>query len=175
MYIDILILSQVIHGPKHGYEIKKNVAYVLGKSNTINNNYLYPALKRFEEMGVVEKRLELQEGKPNRHIYSITELGKEVFFELLREFPEEYARIPNEIYNRLAFFDLLDTASKRHILESRMKVVAEDLDYNNQMSVTLKNESFMPFSSQLYTYTRGMMEQEYAILKQLEEDLEDED
>lgn len=103
MYIDILILSQLMNGPKHGYEIKKNVLIMLGKSNSINNNYLYPALKRFEEAGIITKRLEAQEKRPNRHIYSITDLGRELFYEMLNEFPPEYAANTNEVFNRLAF------------------------------------------------------------------------
>ena len=48
---------------------------------------LYPILKRFGEMGVVTKQIELQEGKPNRNTYTITDLGIELMFELLQDFP----------------------------------------------------------------------------------------
>lgn len=55
-YVDILILRNLVARPAHGYEIKKGVERVLGGAFAINNNVLYPALRRFEEIGAIEKR-----------------------------------------------------------------------------------------------------------------------
>ena len=53
MYFDILMLRVLADGPQHGYEIKKSVERILG-GRSINNNVLYPALRRFEEQGAIE-------------------------------------------------------------------------------------------------------------------------
>ena len=48
MYVDILLLAELTTGPKHGYEIKKNVQNRLGENFELNHNTLYPALRRFK-------------------------------------------------------------------------------------------------------------------------------
>lgn len=165
MYIDILILSQLLDGPKHGYEIKKNVGVILGKSNTINNNYLYPALKRFEETGAVSKQFEQQNSKPNRFIYSVTERGQEIFYELLNEFPEEYGSNSNEIYNRLAFFDLLKPSVQYTVLNSRISFIQENLAHLDQLNGSETDNQFLPFSLRLYNYSYQLLQKELEILK----------
>ena len=54
MYVDILLLAELTTGPKHGYEIK-NVQNRLGENFELNHNMLYPALRRFENMGAITK------------------------------------------------------------------------------------------------------------------------
>lgn len=76
MYAEIIILASLGARPQHGYEIKKTVERALGGSITLNNKVLYPALKRFEAMGAVEREVERQEGRPERHIYRLTEHGE---------------------------------------------------------------------------------------------------
>lgn len=79
MYVDILLLAELTTGPKHGYEIKKNVQNRLGENFELNHNTLYPALRRFENMGAITKEIHKQVGKPNRNMYDITETGEEIF------------------------------------------------------------------------------------------------
>ena len=52
MYFDILMLRVLADEPQHGYEIKKRVERILG-GRSINNNVLYPALRRFGEQGAI--------------------------------------------------------------------------------------------------------------------------
>jgi DNA-binding PadR family transcriptional regulator len=44
----------------------------------MNNKTLYLALKHFEEIRAVTRQVILQEGKPNRHLYELTERGIEL-------------------------------------------------------------------------------------------------
>ena len=124
MYVDILILSQLMHRDKHGYEIKKNAEKILGNIYSINNNSLYPVLRQFEEMGAINKHIEPQEGKPSRHVYSITLLGKEILADMLRDYPDEAAANDYEFYTRVGLFDLIDSESRKVILERRKKALA---------------------------------------------------
>lgn len=55
MYVDILLLAELTTGPKHGYEIKKNIQNRLGNNFELNHNMLYPTLRRFENMGAIMK------------------------------------------------------------------------------------------------------------------------
>src|SRR5579859_4626061 len=96
MYVDIIILASLAMRPQHGYEIKKNVGLVLGAEYALNNGVLYPTLRRFEEMGAIEREVERQPGKPDRHIYHVTEVGREILHDLLCEYPPEQVRQQNE-------------------------------------------------------------------------------
>ncbi|WP_426350050.1 PadR family transcriptional regulator [Alloiococcus sp. CFN-8] len=167
MYIDILILSQLIHGPKHGYKIKKNVAFVLGESYKLNNNTLYPRLKKFEEMGAVVKEVEIQEGSPNRFLYSITDKGKEIFQRLLQDVNEDTGANNNEFHNKLAFFSLLTEENREKLLTSRIKYLEKQLDFMDKMIQVVREEDYMPFSKQLYIYTKGMLTNEIMLVKSL--------
>lgn len=76
MYIELLILIQIEKGPRHGYEIKKQIQHDIGYLTDINHNMLYPTLRRFAEEGLVTKRLNEQAGRPNQTIYELTKLGE---------------------------------------------------------------------------------------------------
>src|SRR5207249_12330394 len=108
MYSEILILAMLRRGPRHGYEIKKDLDRALGGMVTLNNKTLYLALKRFEEIGAVTRQVIPQEGKPNRHLYHLTERGIEVLQAYLRDFPPEQAASEAEFFTRVAFFDYLE-------------------------------------------------------------------
>jgi DNA-binding PadR family transcriptional regulator len=119
MYVDLVILANLAVRPQHGYEIKKSVERVLGPEVNLNNGMLYPALRRFEEMGAVEREVERHEGKPDRHIYHLTSLGHEVLHDLATEFPPEVARNETEFLVRVSFFDLLEPHERLAILDAR--------------------------------------------------------
>ena len=127
MYVHILILAHLSDRPAHGYEIKKSVERILGGGFAINNNLLYPALKRFEEMGAVTREVERQEGRPDRHVYRLTDRGEEVLQGLLLDFSPELARDEAEFLVRVAFFHLLDAPARREILRTREAVLRDHL------------------------------------------------
>ena len=74
-YIEILLLRHLTRRPAHGYELRKRVERTTGVR--LNNNSLYPALRRFEEAGAVTRSEEPQDGRPPRLVYALTPLGKQ--------------------------------------------------------------------------------------------------
>src|SRR6266849_6276408 len=108
MYSEILILAMLRQGPRHGYEIKKEIDRALGGMVSLNNKTLYLALKRFEERGAVTRQVVPHEGKPNRHLYHLTERGVELLHTLLCDFPPEQAANEAEFFTRVAFFEFLE-------------------------------------------------------------------
>src|SRR5258708_19706943 len=103
--------------PKHGYEVKKGIERILCGTVSLNNTVLYPSLKHFEEMGAVVRQVVQQEGKPNRHIYHLTERGTELLQAYLCDFPPEQAADEAEFLTRVAFFDYLEPAEHLQILQ----------------------------------------------------------
>lgn len=127
MYVDILTLAHLSARPAHGYEIKKAVERTLGRRFALNNNLLYPALKRFEDLGAVLCTVEHQEGRPDRRVYHLTERGVEVLQGLLHDFSADLARDETEFLVRVAFFYLLDRPARWDILRTRESVLREHL------------------------------------------------
>ncbi|KXY32245.1 PadR family transcriptional regulator [Bacillus cereus] len=91
------------------------------------HNTLYPTLRRFENMGAIIKQIHKQVGKPNRNMYDITETGEEIFYEMLREFPEKIATNNAEFLVRIALFEKLDYEARKEILTIRQDVLHKQL------------------------------------------------
>ena len=132
-YAEIVILAAIMKRGKHGYEIKKTAERIFGDSCTINNNTLYASLHRFQERGVVKSEVQPVPGKPDRHVYSITEKGRETFRDLVLDFPPEAARSDLDFYARVAFFHLLTPAERGEILRTRKMVMEERADRYGQL------------------------------------------
>ena len=86
----------------------------------INNKTLYLVLKRFEEMGGVTRQIIQQTGKPNRHLYALTDHGIKVLQALLRDFGPEQAGSDAEFFTRVSFFDFLEVEARMAILRQRL-------------------------------------------------------
>src|SRR6266436_3143472 len=129
MYSEILILAMLRQQPQHGYELKKGIERILCGTVSLNNTVLYPSLKHFEEMGAVVRQVVQQEGKPNRHIYHLTERGIELLHASLCDFPPEQAANEAECFTRVAFFEYLEPLEREAILKKRLAYLQGCLDY----------------------------------------------
>jgi DNA-binding PadR family transcriptional regulator len=129
MYSEIVILAMLRQRPQHGYELKKGAEFALGGAVSLNNKVLYSALKHFEELGAVVREVVPQEGKPSRHIYSLTERGVELLHAYLCDFPPEQAASEAEFFTRVAFFDVLEVAERLAILQARLRALEGTLTY----------------------------------------------
>jgi len=133
MYSEILVLAMLRQGPRHGYEIKKDIDRALGGMVTLNNKTLYLALKHFEVIGAVTRQVIPQEGKPNRHLYELTERGIELLQAFLQDFPASQAANDAEFFTRVAFFDYLEVPEREAILTSRLAYLEGCLSYLQTM------------------------------------------
>jgi DNA-binding PadR family transcriptional regulator len=172
MYVDILILASLARHPQHGYEIKKSVEEVLGRPFAINNNLLYPALRRFEELGAVEREVEHQIGKPDRHVYRLTDQGGEVLDTLLREFPPQLAEDDAEFLVRVGFFERLSPAERSAILATRELMLR---GYLNRLRLGGSPEVVpldRPYATRIRTFLESRICHELAWIDDLKRDLE---
>lgn len=169
MYADILILGQLLSGPKHGYEIKKNVQEALGDSFEINNNLLYPALRRFMKIGAMTKEIEKSDGKPDRHVYLLTRKGEEVFDELIRDFPGKAAANPMEFLVRVALFDRLEPELRLDILRKRMEVLEEEMERTRRFDRGSEQNRFV---AEVIRFRQSQSEQELEWVKRLMHEVE---
>ncbi len=128
MYVDILILASLWSGPRHGYEIRHSAGEMLGGSCLLNNNQLYPLLRRFAAEGMVTSTTLSQVGRPERHVYALTGPGKKRLKLRIAEFPETLARDDREFLVRVHHFHLIEARARCRILEARLSALHERLD-----------------------------------------------
>jgi DNA-binding PadR family transcriptional regulator len=170
VYADILILANLQNGPQHGYEIKKRIERFLGGSVPMNNTVLYPTLKRFEEMGALQRTVERQEGKPDRHVYQLTERGTEILQALLREFSPELAGHDAEFYTRLAFFHLLEPEARLEILSMRLEWATAKLAHIRELKTLASADEVMSFAQRVLQFHERRARQEIGWLRELIEE-----
>jgi DNA-binding PadR family transcriptional regulator len=132
VFIDILILSHLRTAPAHGYELKRKVAATTAVA--LNNNTLYPALRRFEEAGAVRKTAVQQDGRPPRHVYELTDVGRELLHDMTAELPAELAGNDEEFLTRLGMFGELTPAERRSVLAGRDSALAARVDHLNDLA-----------------------------------------
>lgn len=172
MYADILILVMVSAGPKHGYDIKKQVDLVMGGSVALNNKVLYPTLKRFEEMGAVQREVVRQQGKPDRHIYQITDRGIEVMQALLRDCSPDIMRNDAEFLVRVSMFDLLEPEARLEILAARAEIVHGKLAHIQQMRKLAREARANSYAEQVISFHEQQDRHELAWIQALIQEIQ---
>ena len=124
MWIEILLLSKLAVEPMHGYELRKAVEASTG--HTLSNNSLYPTLRRFVDAGAVSRSAEEQEAKPPRHVYTITEVGRELLHDMLADFPPDLALNEPEFLARVGNFAWLRPAERTRVLDTRKNALTAE-------------------------------------------------
>jgi DNA-binding PadR family transcriptional regulator len=161
MYAEILILALLRQRPQHGYEIKKSVEQAVAGSISLNNKILYPTLKHFEEVGAVVRHVEPQVGKPNRHVYELTERGIELLHAYLCDFPPELAGSEAEFFTRVAFFDYLEPTERQAILHTRLAYLQGVLRYLQSLEQLAEAEYPSDYARRVLTFQLQQMRNEF--------------
>ena len=164
MYFDILMLRVLADGPRHGYEIKKSVERILG-GRSINNNVLYPALRRFEEQGAIQPvAAEADPGRPPRNVYRLTDTGHDLLQAMIRDGDPALLADDNEFQTRVAFFADLDAEERLHIIRARREIVAASITH----LTTLRPEAAAaPWGLRVMDFNLDRRRQELAWLDDL--------
>jgi len=115
---DLLVLSMMLAGPKHGYQLKHEAGMIFGQQ-ALHNNIIYPLLRRFLDDGWVTKKEVPGERGQTRQQYALTAQGRRVLLERLNQFDESNAASEDEFRFRAALFELLSPESREKILSLR--------------------------------------------------------
>jgi DNA-binding PadR family transcriptional regulator len=82
-----LILGLLAANPMTGYDIKKQVGAALAAATNASYGTLYPTLHRLLAEGAVEVQEILQQGRPSKKVYHITEQGRRELTDWLKQPP----------------------------------------------------------------------------------------
>jgi DNA-binding PadR family transcriptional regulator len=134
MWVEVLLLSKLARGSLHGYELRKEVEAETG--HKLSNNSLYPTLRRFVESGAVLRSSETHEAKPPRHVYTITDIGRELLHDLIADLPGDLARNDSEFLTRVANFSWLHPEERVRVLDVRYRMTARSRERLGEIAKT---------------------------------------
>jgi PadR family transcriptional regulator PadR len=75
-HLDVLLLSSLEHGPRHGYSIIEWLGQRSGGEIKLAAGTLYPALHRLEADGLVRGQWHEPAGERKRRMYALTKKGE---------------------------------------------------------------------------------------------------
>ncbi len=138
---DLVILSSLLEGPKHGYEIKRVAGTVLGDA-VLHNNQVYPSLHRFEGNGwVARKKVPGQRGQM-RWMYRLTPKGRAEMVRCLIHYPD-HLRADEEFYLRVGLFQILPVRVRQQILDTRERQLRAEAAHFRRIRSDLSPPAFL--------------------------------
>jgi len=119
------ILGVVSKEPMSGYDINKRVRTRMGAFWGISYGQIYPTLRMLEKDGYITKKVVINENRPNRKVYSITDKGIEKLQEWLLK-PAEPESVRIEALLKVAFGEHVPkNAIIKHIEEFKIRNVSK--------------------------------------------------
>ncbi len=133
---ELFVLGELRAGPHHGYLLHEILGKAVGPFRQISWGALYPLIHRLEQEGLIapdvrsgrgEARGRGKEGQ--RHLYRITQAGRERFRELMLELGPYTADQPELFASKLGYFDYITPGQRQAILEHYRGFLQAERDY----------------------------------------------
>lgn len=170
--IALAILAMLYEAPMHPYRMQRLIKE-RGKDEVINVTQrasLYQTIQRLGRDGLICAQQTIRDDKrPERTVYEITERGREVLIEWMREMLSRPAMEYPEFPAALSFLALLSPEDALHQLELRAKAIEAELHRTAEL---LKQAAAVPRLFLLESeYVRSLQATELSWLKAVVEDL----
>lgn len=133
-----------------GYEIKQVFDKSLTFFSGASYGSIYPTLKKLEKGGFVSVAVEVQNGKPNRKIYTITEKGRNTYLDSLL-MPVKPTRLKNDLLTRLFFFSDVPQEQRLELVDEQIRMLEDKYAFLVELE-TLVKESADAFQLLCYEY-----------------------
>ena len=166
---DIIILSLLLEGPKHGYRLKQEAA-MFASQQQLHNNTVYPLLNRFLENGWITQREAEGERGQTRLLYQLTDAGRKALVEKLNEFSEADAANAQAFRLRVGLFGLLAPEDRRRILELRDQHLQSRLQRMEQIAA---GRQLQGWPAKTFNYVSGELAMERKWIAQMEDGIEE--
>jgi PadR family transcriptional regulator AphA len=120
------LLGLLRHGEMSGYDLRKLVERSVGYYWTPAKTQIYSSLPRLVESGLATKRTVRQTERPDKHLYAITEAGREAVSDWIHTAPLDAGLGRNVLLLKLALADESHIASLLEQVRAR-QLEAEQL------------------------------------------------
>jgi DNA-binding PadR family transcriptional regulator len=124
------MLAVLADGPKHGYQLKRDAGFILGRGD-LHHNLVYPLLRRFTADGWVTRKTVPGERGQTRQSYTLTAAGRRELIDRLSDYGPPDASDARAFVARVGMFELLPAETRAAILDHRetyLRGRAERLD-----------------------------------------------
>lgn len=147
MLAQYVILGLLMEGPKHGYEIKRQIEKLSGLFWKVSYGSLYPALRKLADNGCISTNQGGNRNAPRRKTFRLTEKGEAVLRAWLLD-TETASRVDrnttNEFMLKFVFFGYLSGQERDNLIASRLKQLHKKLDEMRERSEKIKNSEGKP-------------------------------
>src|SRR5712692_3445189 len=113
------LLGFINYGPMTGYELKKFFDTSVAHFWNAELSQIYPTLKHMEADGLVQMSVDIQEDRPNRKVYSITEAGRGELIDWLGQ-PAEPEQLREPLLIKVFFGAALPKQELLRVLEQEV-------------------------------------------------------
>ncbi len=124
MDVKTVCLGMLTEGEASGYDMKKCFESSFGHFFPAGYGSIYPALATLARNGLVEFEQVLQDGKPDRKVYNITEKGREALMEGLAN-PNPSHKVRSEFLATLWFAHLMTDEQIDTVVENKLEELDE--------------------------------------------------
>lgn len=144
MSLKHILLGFINYGPMTGYDLKKHLDNSTQYFWHAKLSQIYPLLKQMEEDSWTESSISLQEGKPDKKYYVITDKGREALHAWLKEKPQEIAPHKEAELLKIFFASALD---KEEII-AQLEILKQ-----------LRQARLQEYETKTADYIRGVVEE----------------
>lgn len=134
-----VILGMLMKRSLSGYEIKQMYEDVFSYFYSSSYGTIYPMLHRMEKEELITKENVLQDGKPNKNVFTITENGKRLFNAYLHS-PVESDTIKSDFLMRLYFGQFVDNDVVIDWLKKAQEQTQKQLDQLSEKYAIYKDK-----------------------------------
>jgi DNA-binding PadR family transcriptional regulator len=134
---EYVILGILMQKERHGYEIHHHFSSGLGRVWHAGISLVYALLKRLEAAEKVISTVETQDARPAKHIYSITEKGRDAFLQWVNTPLERIRDLRLEFLAKLFFIRKLNLSGINELISKQIIVFQgqlQDIKQKNAIS-----------------------------------------
>lgn len=123
---ELMILSLLMRGPAHGYNIAKIMNDMIGPVMKVSHGSLYPRLRKLQEDGLISTSEQAEEpvaqGKPQAsarqvRIYTITAEGRRHFHSLMMDMTTNIGEYSRLFWQKASYLDCLHPAEQLELID----------------------------------------------------------
>ena len=124
MDIQSVLLGFLMRQNMTGYDLRKAFSLSFAFFSGLSYGSIYPALRKMEKNGLITKQVEIQDGAPNRKVYTITEEGRTAFLNSLKS-PLPPVQPKSAFLMRLFFFAHLPPKDRKAVALEHLETVKQ--------------------------------------------------
>lgn len=122
---EFLFLGLLAEGPKHAYEIKRQIEQELVPAIGLKIKSIYYPLQKMQEVGLIEMEVGREGRFPQKQIYRITSKGKKRFEDLISKSFIEVERPYFQVDLSLYFLPLVEQSLAKKRLKTRLAILRQ--------------------------------------------------